>query len=91
MLGKPLVRRSFATSPRGQGFPGDREVPRLSFACAPALASASPRSRRVFLGQTPGFKAPVTSLSKRKPPDPKPAFFEARGHAIGTVAGLDWR
>lgn len=38
-----------------------------------------------------GFKAPVTSLSKRKPPDPKPAFFEARGHAIETVVGLDWR
>src|SRR5450759_3735105 len=47
MLEKRLVRRSFcyASAP---------------FSCAPALASASPRSRRTLLGQPPG-RAPMTS------------------------------
>src|SRR5450759_2996181 len=52
MLEKRLVRRSSATPPRRRGW-GDRKVPRWELPCAPALASASPRSRRTLLGQPP--------------------------------------
>src|SRR5450759_3889810 len=53
MLEKRLVRRSFcyASAPPGLG---DRKVPRRELPCAPALASASSRSRRTLLGQPPG-------------------------------------
>ncbi len=44
MLEKPLVRRSSATPPRGQGFPGDRKVPRLSLSALP-LSLRPPRTR----------------------------------------------
>src|SRR5450759_4555051 len=52
MLEKRLVRRSFcyASAPPGLG---DRKVPRWELPCAPALASASPRSRRTLRGQPP--------------------------------------
>src|SRR5450759_5138963 len=52
MLEKRLVRRSFcyASAPPGLG---DRKVPRWELPCAPALASASQRSRRTLLGQPP--------------------------------------